>query len=456
MRYLALGDSISIDDYTGVKDGGAAAQFARRIGATEFHDLTKNGKITDGVIADLSDEGLTIPDLVTLTIGGNDLLLDQSLSRIATNLLVIMERLRVWRCPVILNTVYDPTDGHDDLIPEMASLRPRYEGLNEAIRRIAASYGFMLADLQELFHGHGIASHESWIIQEIEPNLAGASAIAARWHELFTAYADTARPRGAERSKADELVSTHQLTRGQAVLAKAGARGFKSRSDPGECALRDAVRSPMESSSAEQSPPAPACRTFGEISVRLANDNIAARKADVLVNAANNRLHMGGGVAAALRSRGGIEIHQEAVRKAPARIGSVVRTGAGALAARYVYHAVVIDYDVSKGTSVVDVAEVMRNLVNMAIADGVKSMALPLFGAGVGGLSVQTSLTTILEGLEAAALSVRSPLAVEIVVHDPGEFDEATAAFREYSGKEARQAEEDRLAEEAIRKFLEG
>jgi O-acetyl-ADP-ribose deacetylase (regulator of RNase III) len=54
---------------------------------------------------------------------------------------------------------------------------------------------------------------------------------------------------------------------------------------------------------------------------------------------------MGGGVAAALRSRGGIEVHQEAIRHAPARIGSVVRTGAGRLAARYVYHAVVIDYD---------------------------------------------------------------------------------------------------------------
>ena len=187
MRYLALGDSISIDDYTGVKDGGAAAQFARRIGATEFHDLTKNGQITDGVIADLSGEGVKIPDLVTITIGGNDLLHGRSLSWITINLLAITERLSVWRCLVILNTVYDPTDGHDALIPEMASLRPRYEGLNQTIRQLAASYGFMLADLQELFHGHGIASHESWIVQEIEPNLAGASAIAARWHELFTA-----------------------------------------------------------------------------------------------------------------------------------------------------------------------------------------------------------------------------------------------------------------------------
>ncbi len=195
-------------------------------------------------------------------------------------------------------------------------------------------------------------------------------------------------------------------------------------------------------------------KDFGVVSVALVNDNIAARKADVLVNAANDQLQMGGGVAAALRSRGGIEIHQEAIRQAPARIGSVVRTGAGVLEARYVYHAVVIDYELRKGTTVVDVAEVVRNLVAMAIADGVRSLAMPLFGAGVGGLSVEVSLTTILEGLEAAAPGVSSPLAVEIVVRDPEEFDQAAAAFHDYRDREVREGEENRLAEEAIRKLL--
>lgn len=135
-------------------------------------------------------------------------------------------------------------------------------------------------------------------------------------------------------------------------------------------------------------------KTFGTISVVLVNDNIAARKADVLVNAANDQLQMGGGVAAALRSRGGIEIHQEAIRHAPARIGSVVRTGAGALDARYVYHAVVIDYEIRKGTSAVDVSEVVRTMVRMAVEDNARSIACPLFGAGVGGLSAEVSLTS--------------------------------------------------------------
>jgi O-acetyl-ADP-ribose deacetylase len=195
-------------------------------------------------------------------------------------------------------------------------------------------------------------------------------------------------------------------------------------------------------------------KAFGAITVVLVNDNIAGRSADVLVNAANNQLQMGGGVAAALRSKGGMEIHLEAIRHAPARIGSVVRTGAGQLVARYVYHAVVIDYDVSKGTSAPDVAEVVRNLVKQAVEDGVTSMAMPLFGAGVGGLSVETSLTTILEGLEASAPTVRSPVQFEIVVWDQEEYEQARAVFDDYAGREARQAEEDRLAEEALKKLL--
>lgn len=197
-------------------------------------------------------------------------------------------------------------------------------------------------------------------------------------------------------------------------------------------------------------------KTFGTTSVVLVNDNIAARKADVLVNAANDQLQMGGGVAAALRSRGGIEIHQEAIRHAPARIGSVVRTGAGALEARYVYHAVVIDYEIRKGTSAIDVAEVVRNMVRMAVEDNARSIACPLFGAGVGGLSLEVSLTTILQELEAAAPETAEPLTVEIVVRDSTEFEQASVVFRDYGDKASREAEENRLAEEAIRKLLGG
>jgi GDSL-like Lipase/Acylhydrolase family len=70
--YLALGDSISIDDYTGVHGGGAASQLARKL-RVELIDLTRDGNTTHGVLADLA-RAPAAADVVTLTAGGNDLL----------------------------------------------------------------------------------------------------------------------------------------------------------------------------------------------------------------------------------------------------------------------------------------------------------------------------------------------------------------------------------------------
>src|SRR5690349_20776727 len=73
MNYLALGDSISIDDYTEVAGGGAVSQFAHRIGARDVQNLTADGLTTEGVLASLARVTVT-PDIVTLTAGGNDFL----------------------------------------------------------------------------------------------------------------------------------------------------------------------------------------------------------------------------------------------------------------------------------------------------------------------------------------------------------------------------------------------
>lgn len=205
MRYLALGDSISIDDYTGVPGGGAASQFARLIGATEFQNLTQDGCITDGVLEALTRVAAS-PDVVSLTAGGNDFLLacfygsawqagpddpeerKDLVVRPLTNLDRICRILADYRCPVILNTVYDPTDGDDRLaefIGIPATFRRAFEALNQGIRELAAEHGFILSDLQGLFRGHGIVSPDPWIVQKIEPNYAGASAIAKHWYGLF-------------------------------------------------------------------------------------------------------------------------------------------------------------------------------------------------------------------------------------------------------------------------------
>ncbi|MDP8910978.1 MAG: SGNH/GDSL hydrolase family protein [Actinomycetota bacterium] len=186
MQYVALGDSISIDAYTGVVGGGAASQLARRLNA-DFVDLTRDGNTTDGVVADV-ERVPAEPDVVTLTAGGNDLLMGRPVDEILGNLRRIAERLATFRCPVVMNTVYDPTDGDDelgrDLLGLPVELRAEFDTLNRGIASIAAEHAFLLADLETLFHGHGVASADPWYVAVIEPNLAGATAIAERWHEL--------------------------------------------------------------------------------------------------------------------------------------------------------------------------------------------------------------------------------------------------------------------------------
>ena len=199
MNYLALGDSISIDEYTEVGSGGAASQFSRLIGASHFQDLTRDGRTTAGVLEAWPEITLR-PNVVTLTAGGNDFLQGsfQALNSLADwgrvasqplgNLEEIAVRLADFACPVIVNTVYDPTDGDDSRIASFGmavQARTAFNALNDGIRDLARRHGFLLADLEKLFHGHGAASRRPWIVMQIEPNLAGATAIAAEWNRLF-------------------------------------------------------------------------------------------------------------------------------------------------------------------------------------------------------------------------------------------------------------------------------
>ena len=190
--YLAVGDSISIDDYTGLHGGGAASQLARKL-RIELVDLTVDGNTTDGVLADLV-RAPAAADVVTLTAGGNDLLCGDLPRAILRRLHQIAQQIEPLGARVVVNTIYDPSDGDNDLgrrelgLSWLAAieLRRRLNALNRGIAELAAEHDFLLADLERLFHGHGIASDDPWYVQVIEPNLAGATAIAEKWYELLT------------------------------------------------------------------------------------------------------------------------------------------------------------------------------------------------------------------------------------------------------------------------------
>ncbi len=189
--YLALGDSIFIDDYTGVRGGGAASQLARKLGL-DLIDLTLDGNTTHGVLADL-ERAPAAADVVTLTAGGNDLLGGDLPGEILRRLHQIAKRIQPVGSRVLVNTVYDPSDGDNNVVwreldlSRLATieLRRRLDALNGGIAKLVHEYDFLLADLERMFHGHGVRSAEPWFVHVIEANLAGATAIAEHWYELL-------------------------------------------------------------------------------------------------------------------------------------------------------------------------------------------------------------------------------------------------------------------------------
>ncbi len=117
--------------------------------------------------------------------------------------------------------------------------------------------------------------------------------------------------------------------------------------------------------------------------VDIVNGDISLMDTDAVVNAANNHLWMGAGVAGALKRRGGIEIEKEAMSKGPIPVGEAVATSGYNLPAKYVIHAAVMGQDLRTDEDLIRKA--IYNSMKVADELGVKSIAFPALGTGVGG-----------------------------------------------------------------------
>src|SRR5262249_44036284 len=90
---------------------------------------------------------------------------------------------------------------------------------------------------------------------------------------------------------------------------------------------------------------------IGHATIETQQGDISKVPVDAVVNAANNHLWMGAGVAGALKRAGGSEIEREAVAQGPIEIGEAVVTRAGALPAKYVIHAAAMGQDLTTDRS---------------------------------------------------------------------------------------------------------
>ena len=149
--------------------------------------------------------------------------------------------------------------------------------------------------------------------------------------------------------------------------------------------------------------------------------DITALDVDAIANAANNALWMGAGVAGAIKRAGGQEIEREAVGKGPIEIGDAVATGAGSLKAQHVIHGAVMGQDLRTNADLI--RRTTRRCLEVADEVGAESLALPAFGTGVGGFSLDECATIMT--MEARAYEPRTLREVVFAVFG----DEARRAF---------------------------
>ena len=237
--YAALGDSLSIDDYAGGPGRGAASLLWRNrdddFPAWAGRDLTTRDP--GARLALLASDGATSttvageqlgqlrrlqrrPTLATVTMGGNDLLAAygdpgaarRAIRTVLDNGRLVLASLRTLMgpdTPILMATVYDPSDGSGDAgrlgLPPWPEALALLAELNRGLRTLAEDYQALVADVHARFLGHGLAAGDPaqpaarpsdrglWYCDLIEPNAWGASAIRATfWATLERA--DTEQP----------------------------------------------------------------------------------------------------------------------------------------------------------------------------------------------------------------------------------------------------------------------
>ena len=116
--------------------------------------------------------------------------------------------------------------------------------------------------------------------------------------------------------------------------------------------------------------------------IELAEGDITRQDTDAIVNAANTTLLGGGGVDGAIHRAGGPDILAECRRLGGCSTGDAKSTGGGRLRARRVIHAVGPVYRDGRHGEPDLLAHVYRRSLEVAVADGARSVAFPSISTG--------------------------------------------------------------------------
>jgi len=123
--------------------------------------------------------------------------------------------------------------------------------------------------------------------------------------------------------------------------------------------------------------------------------DLTEMETDAIVNAANNDLILGGGVAGAIRRKGGDAIQRECHEIGSIPVGFAAITGGGNLKAKYVLHAA--SMQLGGATTAEALRHSTAHALRIAAERGLRSIAFPAVGTGVAGFPMEECAEIMLQ-----------------------------------------------------------
>lgn len=132
--------------------------------------------------------------------------------------------------------------------------------------------------------------------------------------------------------------------------------------------------------------------------VEIVQGDLTEMDTDAIVNAANNDLKLGGGVAGAIRTKGGPAIQKECDAIGTIPVGGAAITTGGNLKARHVIHAA--SMQLGGSTAAHALRSSTAHALRIAAQANLKTIAFPAVGTGIAGFPIRECAEIMLGEVE--------------------------------------------------------
>jgi O-acetyl-ADP-ribose deacetylase (regulator of RNase III) len=167
--------------------------------------------------------------------------------------------------------------------------------------------------------------------------------------------------------------------------------------------------------------------------IRIFTGDLTESDADAIVNAANNDLQLGGGVAGAIRRKGGSTIQKECDEIGSIPVGFAAITKAGNLKARFVIHAA--SMSLGGNTTAASLRTSTAHALRIAGERRLKTIAFPAVGTGIAGFPMRECAEIMLQESAKHLSGTTSIERIEFVLFDDAALRVFEEVFRAMQSK---------------------